>query len=688
LSTWGAALPVADPSSLGIFFMQLQRTLLASAVLSALASTAFAQTTTPATPAPTATLPTVTVTATPFGAGEGAQILAPAKVLTGDELKNKQGASLGETLSNELGVSASAFGAGASRPIIRGLEGSRVKILQNGMDVSDVSGLSNDHGVAIDGPTAQQIEILRGPAALLYGSGAIGGLVNVVNGRIPTVLEADPTGMAELRYATVDKSGTASVSADGSAGNIGLHVDGSARGGSDYKIPDERVLGDPSSGSGRLPWSYDRQHSIGVGASYIQDWGHIGASVGQLENRYGIPTEEGSQIDQKRTRYDLDAEVKLPFNGFETFKFKLGYTDYKHSELDLGGMPQTNFKNQALESRAELTHAPVAGWRGTFGLQTEDSKFSALSADGGAPDTVPVTKSNTAAAFVVEERDFGPVRLNAGLRYEDVQRKPVTGEDRSFGLTSYSVGGLWTFTPGYGLGLTGSVAQRAPATEELYAAGPHDATGTFDIGNPNFKKETSHNIELSLQKTHGLIRWKANLFENHVQDFIYGQITGNLVDEDGLPGGEFRERIFNQADAVIRGAEAEVSYNQHGPGVSLRSFADTSRGSLKDAGSLPLQPATRFGAEIGYKQGPWRTGASLVYAEAQDRLAAEETRTPSYTQLDANLSYTQRIGSNDVTWFLLGKNLLNQDIRLSTSVLKDVAPLPGRNFIVGLRTQF
>ncbi|CAH0354089.1 TonB-dependent receptor [Aquabacterium sp. CECT 9606] len=654
--------------------MQLQRTLLASAVLSALASISFAQTAEPQQ----AALPTVTVTATPFGASEGAQILAPAKVLSGDELNRKMGASLGDTLSHELGVSASAFGAGASRPIIRGLEGSRVKILQNGMDVSDVSGLSNDHGVTIDGPTARQIEILRGPAALLYGSGAIGGLVNVVNDRIPTVLEPEPTGEAELRYGTVDKSGTASVSATGSTGAIGLHVDGSARGASDYNIPDDQ----------RLPWSYARQHSLGVGASYIQDWGHVGASVGQVESRYGIPTQEGAQIDQKQTRYDLDTLVKNPFASFETFKFKLGYTDYKHAELDLASVPETYFANRGLESRWELTHAPVAGWHGTFGVQTEENQFSALSADGGAPDTVPVTKSTSAAGFLVEERDLGPVRMNAGLRYENVKRRPVTGEDRSFGLTSYSVGGLWPFTPGYGLGLTASVAERAPATEELYSNGPHDATGTFDIGNASFKKETSHNFELSLQKTHGLVRWKANLFENHVKDFIYGQITGNTVDEDGLPGGNLRERVFGQADAVIRGAEAEVSYNQRGSGLSWRGFADTSSGSLKDGGSLPLQPATRFGADIGYRQGPWRTGASVIHAQSQDRLAASETPTPSYTQLDANLAYVQRVGNNEVTWFLLAKNLLNEDIRLSTSVLKDVAPLPGRNFIVGVRTQF
>lgn len=662
--------------------MHVQRTLLASAVLSALASLSFAQTT-------NETPQTVVITATPFGGGEGDQILTPAKVLSGDELRNKLGNSLGDTLSHELGVSTSGFGAGASRPIIRGLEGARVKILQNGMSVSDVSGLSNDHAVASEGATARQIEILRGPAALLYGSGAIGGLVNVVNDRIPTVLEPAPTGEAELRYGSVDQAKSLSMSVDGAAGPIGLHVDANSRRAEDYKIPGFQTLNDSTSASGKLPLSYTHENSVGFGASYIGNWGHVGASVATLNNRYGIPTEEGSQIDQSQTRYDIDALVREPLAAFETFKFKLGYTDYKHTELDLSDAPQTNFANRSLETRWELAHKPLAGWHGTFGLQTEDTRFSALSADTGGPDTVPVTKSTSFAAFLVEERAVGPVHMDAGLRLESVKRSPVTGQDRSFQLASYSVGGLWAFVPGYGFGATASVAQRAPATEELYSGGPHDATGTFDIGNPNFEKETSRNIELTLQKTSGPVRWKANLFQNHIRNFVFGQIAGNTVDEDGNPGGEFRERIFGQANATIRGAEAEISYNLHGDGLSLRTFADTSRGTLDDAGNLPLQPATRFGVDVGYRQGGWRSGIALLHAQKQDRLAAfETTDTPAYTQLDANLSYTRRYGTHDVTWFAIGKNLLNQDIRLSTSVLKDVAPLPGRNLVVGLRTKF
>lgn len=666
--------------------MHTQRTLLASAVLSALAGiplAANAQT-------EEKTLPSITVTATPFNASESAQILAPTKVLSGEELRSKLGSSLGDTLSQELGVSTSAFGSAASRPIIRGMEGPRIKILENGMSIGDVSSISNDHAVAGESSTARQIEILRGPAALLYGSGAIGGLVNIVNERIPTALEPKPTGEAEARFGSVDKAKSLSMSADGSAGFIGLHMDGNTRHTDDYRIPGFKVLNDPTSPSGTLPWSFTHSDSLGVGASYIQNWGYIGASVATFSNRYGAPTEEGSLIDQSQTRYDVAGLIKNPSAALETFQFKVGYTDYKHSELDIDtGAPETNFSNKVLETRWELTHKPLAGWHGTFGLQTDDTRFSALNAGTGGSDTVPVTKSTSVASFLVEERDFGPVRTNAGLRLESVKRTPTTGTDRSFDLASYSFGGLWSFTPGYGFGVTASVAQRAPSIEELYSGGPHDATGTFDIGDPNLSKETSRNIELTLQKTSGLVRWKSNLFANRVKNFIYGNIPGNQVDENDKPGGPFNERKFSQKDATIRGAEAEISYNLRGPGLSARAFADTSRGSFDNDGSLPLQPSTRVGIDLGYKQGPWHSGMSAVRAFKQDRLASfEKTETPAYTQLDANLSYTQNYGAYQLTWFALAKNLLNQDIRLSTSILKDVAPRPGRNLIVGVRTTF
>ena len=664
--------------------MHLQRSPMARAVL--LACVAYAQSTYAADAADA--LPEVIVTTSPLAGSANDQVLTPARVVSGDELRDRQAGTLGETLSHELGVSSSAFGAGASRPIIRGLDGARVKMLQNGMSVSDVSTLSNDHAVATDTATARQVEILRGPAALLYGSGAIGGLVNVINDRIPTSLAPAPTGEAEVRYGSVDQSKSMSLSLDGAAGAIGLHVDGDIRNAIDYRIPGHAVQDDPTSASGRLPNSFARQNNVGFGLSTVQSWGYIGASVSTINKRYGIPTEEQAQIDMHQNRYDIDSLVRNPFAGFESARLRIGYTDYRHDELDASGAPQTNFSNKALETRLELTHQRIAGWRGTLGMQANNDRFSALAADGSGA-TVPATRSTTVAGFLVEEKEVGPVRLSAGARMESVRRQPDDLRDRHFNLGSGSIGGLWTFQPGYGLGLTGSLAQRAPSTEELYSRGPHEATGTYDIGNQDFTRETSRNIELSLQKTEGLVRWKANVFYNRVKNFVYGDVTGVQVDASGTAGGEFNERIFRQGDAAIRGFEAEIAYNPRGAGWSGRVYADTSRGTLEHAGNLPLQPASRTGIDVNYRQGPWRGGVTLLRALRQDRLASFETGiTPGYTQLDASAAYTQNIGRYDVTWFLIGKNLLNQDIRYSTSVLKNEVPQPGRNLIVGVRTAF
>jgi len=671
---------------------KIQPTLLASAILLAYA---------PAFADPTAAddqilnngkVQQVVVTANPLRNGEGDQILTPAKVLAGDELRDKVGSSLGETLQNELGVSASAFGAGASRPIIRGMEGSRVKMLENGMATSDVSGLSNDHAVASEGAVARQIEILRGPAALLYGSGAIGGLVNVVNERIPTALEDKLTGQLETRYSTVDNGRNVSGSLDGAVGHVGMHIDGNWRDTADYKIPGSRVLNDPASAGGRLPDSDTSERSIGAGASYIRDWGYVGVSANHLSNNYGIPSDEGSRIDQRQNRYDLDSLVHDPLKGFETARFKAGFTDYRHAELGEDLAPEVIFSNRSFESRLELTHKPLSlgsiGLHGTFGVQTENTHFSALSAAGG-PDTVPVTHSTSQAAFLVEETKLGPVALNAGLRYENVRREPVGNVERSFNLGSGSVGALWPFTKGYSAGATLSYAQRAPSTDELYSGGPHDATLTFDVGDANLKKEISRNIELSLQKDTGMLRWKANLFRNNVADFIYGHITDSTLDEDGNAGGDFRQRLFQQASAHIQGVEAELTWNQTGMGWNGRLFADGSRGKLDIGENLPLQPADRIGASIGYRQADYRAGLSWTHARGQDRLAAfEATPTPGYNLVDANFSYTQKLASTDLTWFLLAKNLLNRDIRLSTSLLKDISPLPGRNLVFGVRAHF
>ena len=635
------------------------------------------------------TLAPVIVTADPFASKENDTIIAPARVLSGDELRDKLGSSLGDTLTREPGVNASGFSAGASRPVIRGLEGPRVKILQNGMGSGDLSAISNDHAVSTSLLSAQQIEILRGPATLLYGSGAIGGAINIVNGRIPTQLERDATGEAELRAGSVDSSHALAFSADRAAGNIGLHVDGSSLRAGDYRIPVD---------GGRLSFSGNRDDNLGFGASVIQSWGHIGASLSQSDKLYGIHgRDENSRIDLAQTRLDIDSLIRAPLPGFDALRVKLGHNNYRHTELENGTDPHVRFSNRSVESRWELSHLPLAGWRGKLGLQTDNSTVQALNVEDPSVDpTVPRTRSSSAAAFIVEETDINSVRINAGARIEHVSRRPANRSGRDFMLASASAGGLWTFTPGYALGLTASLAQRAPTTEELYSGGMHHPTETFDKGDASLRKETSRNLDLSLQKTDDRLRWRANLFQNKVSDFVYGRIGGDVCAADGsAPDGlcdTVRERSFLQGDATLRGYEIDISYNLNEHGWFGRAFADSSRGTLDQIGNLPLQPASRIGMTLGYQDERWRSSLSVLDVSAQNRIASpaisEETATRGYTRVDASLSYLQRVGTTDLTWFLLARNLLNEEIRLSTSLLKDYVPQPGRNLMLGVRARF
>ena len=664
--------------------MLLQRTLLAAAVCAAFTPFgAQGQSTT-----------TVTVSANPLGKEESLQILSPTKILSGSELRSKIGSSLGETLGSELGVSASGFGAGASRPIIRGLEGPRVKILQNGMSVADVSGLSNDHAVASETASSQQIEILRGPAALLYGSGAIGGLVNVVDGRIPTSLSKQLNGEFEVKYVGVNSEKSGSFFLDGSINDIALHLDGNSRDTKDYKIPGFANANGEGDMKGRLSNSFTREHSMGFGATLIKSWGHIGASIQNMQDVYGIPTEEMSYIDLDQTRFDIDAAVFKPFFVFDTLKFKLGSTDYQHTEKLQDGTPATDFKNRTLETRTSLSHTNWNGWEGSLGLQTEHANFSALSAETGRADTVPTTRSTSNAIFLVEQKNFGAITLSGGGRIEKVKRQPQASfnlPQREFNLHSFSLGGLIPVANGYAIVSSLSSAQRAPTTEELYSNGPHESTLTFDIGDNRLKTEKSRNFEFSVQKTSGLVQWKINAFVNKVDNYVFGEIDGLRVDEEGEhdPEGEFTQRFWKQAKATIRGGEAEISYNQFGEGFSIRGFADTSRGTLEARGSLPLQPANRVGADIGYRSGAWRNTISVLHAQKQDRLAASESFvTPSFTKVDLNVTYTHPYMNTQVTWFAQIKNLLNQDIRLATSVLRETVPQPMRGLIAGVRVNF
>jgi iron complex outermembrane recepter protein len=664
--------------------------------------------------------PSMEVTAT--GIKEGGQsIMTPSKILAGGELQDKLGANLGSTLANELGVSATGFGAGSSRPVIRGLEGARVQILENGLAVSDVSSLSPDHAVASPIQNSRQIEILRGASALMYGSGSSGGLVNVINDRIATSLPDSITGAVNVSYETANQGKTAAAVLDDSVGSIALHLDTAISNANDYRIPGYAEQGGPNANwqlapglienvpySGRLPFSFNNENSLGLGASYIGNSGYTGVSMSRLNHNYGIPSYAGGFIEQSQNRYDLQHQTRDPFSGISSFNFSISNNNYMHNEFDNNGVPQTNWKNDATELRIALSHNEWLRWKGSFGVQSSTAKLSATDIASGTAAIVPQTTTNSNALFWVEESQLGAFKNSLGIRYNYLSQSPnqsttysafgnegfVDGNyappsliNRQFNLFSYSAGSMWEFLPGHGTGLSYTVSQRAPNAPELYAYGPHDATATFIIGNPNLQTEISHNLEYTIQKTAGSVQGKFNLYVNRFSNYIYGYYTGAYSSTND----NFPVVTSQQANSTIKGLEAELTHNWRQFGLGGRIFGDVSQGSFDSGGNLPLQPAPRLGLEMAYEKNQWRTNATFIHAYTQNRLATFEVGpTPSYNSLNAGVSYTEKVGLVNWTGYLRLTNLLNQEIRYATTpeTVRLYAPQMGRSAMIGFKGTF
>jgi iron complex outermembrane recepter protein len=646
-------------------------------------------------------------------------LLSPNKILAGDELQNKLAGTLGATLANELGVSATGYGAGASRPVMRGLEGARVQILQNGLSVGDVSSISADHAVANPIQNAHQIEILRGASALVYGSGSSGGLVNVVNDRIVTSMPDMVSGAINTSYETVNQGKTANIEVDAPAGPLALHFDSAVSNSNNYQIPGYAEQGGPNANwsinpnqpvnvpySGKLPFSYSNQNSLGLGATYIRTDGYTGVSLERMNHNYGIPTYDGGFIQQSQNRYDFSHQTNDPFDGFSSIKVSAANTNYQHTEFTNTGVAATQWNNTATEARVEMMHKEFLGSKGVIGAQVNGATLNATDLSSNNYAIVPQTKSNSSALFWVEEGRYGPVKTSLGARYSYAGQNPnlatqfpspssqgvpssygpPTLQNRQFNLMSYSAGGMLDVARGYGLGLSYTVSQRAPTPQELYSYGPHDSTATFDIGNSNLATETSHNVELSFQKTLGLFRSKASLYRNQFSNYIYGFYTGAYSSVNN-----FSVVQASQASANIKGAEGELTYNWNQNGVGGRVFGDISQGSFNAGGNLPLQPAPRLGSELAYQRDGWLTSATYIYSYQQNRLATWEVGpTPSYNLVNANLSYTERVGKINWTGYVMLKNLLNEEIRYATSpmAVRLYAPQPGRSLMVGVRAAF
>lgn len=640
-------------------------------------------------------LPGVMITAPVSSSAESAGF-KPDTVVSGDRLRRNRETNLGDTLSHELGVSSSSFGPGAGRPIIRGQDGPRVQVLENGIGTGDISTISPDHAVATETLNASRIEILRGPSTLMYGSGISGGVVNVINDRIPDRLFKTPQASFEGRYNSALEERNGALMASGSLGRMSWNLEGVKRKTSDVHIPGLANPNDPGSGTGLIRNSAIDSSNLSVGSSYVGERGFVGMSVSRLENFYGIPGPEGAKIDMGQTRYGLAGDLDNPLKGFRQLKMRFNYNDYQHKELEQSGAVGSRFSNNELEGRAELAHKPIAQWQGVVGIQLQNRNFSAK----GEEAFVPSSLSQSASAFMLEKRNWQRWQFEAGGRFEHTLHNPQAAslQTRDFNLYSISAGGTWQFRDGYQLNLTATRGQRAPNTVALYANGIHVATNTFEQGAQNLRKETSNNFDIALQKTSGMVTGKVNLFYNHVNDYIFqqsrdsnGDGLADRIDDEGMlnPHGAYLVQDYTQTRAKFYGLEAEAIVALVPDTLNLRLFTDIVYGRLKNNGNIPRITPQRFGFDLDFKRNAWQANFNLTRVTQQDRVAVLESETPGYTLMNAEMGYHMKLTKSvNYTLFLQGRNLLDSDMRVHTSFLKDVAPLPGRAIVAGIRGAF
>ena len=656
------------------------------------------------------TLESVEVKATPLP--DTAENLAlPVEVLAGERLDAAKASSLGETVNKLPGVQSSYFGPGVGRPIVRGMDGARVQVLSDGLGSGDVSTVSADHAVTIEPFLADQIEVLKGPATLLYGSGAIGGAVNVIDGRIPEEQPIDPLqGRAELRAGSVNDARSGMARLDGGAGDFAFHFDALHRETGDIAIPgfaesashlaEEGETPDPSD-AGTLANSALRTDSAALGVSWIGSRGFLGAGHSLYSTSYGVPGHEHHEEHEEQeehaehgggegVRVVMDqrrSEVRGGVDGlgpFQTLRVKLARTAYTHTELE-GGAVGTVFDNDSSEGRVELVHQPLAGFEGALGLQWSQRDFVAI----GAEAFVPGSQSRDIGAFWIGNRKFGPLGLQLGLRHDrnriDVDDAGAIGPDREFDTTSGSLSVEWEASDDLHVALGLDRAQRSPTAEELYSNGVHVATGSVEQGDAGLEAETANRIELGAHWHVGPATLRAAVYRVAYDDFIYLARTDAM--QEGMPVQQWR-----QANARFTGGEAELDWaladNASGR-WDLRVFGDVVRAELVDGGNLPRIAPARLGSELRWERDALRASLGAVRYMEQDRVAAFESPTPGYTLVDAHFAWhADTRAGNAWELFVDGRNLLDTEARPHTSFLKDVAPLPGRGVELGVRAYF
>jgi iron complex outermembrane receptor protein len=634
-------------------------------------------------------LETIVVTASPLTQDADAMSTVVDSV-NRDEILRKGGANLADALADVPGVTGSSFAAGASRPVIRGMDATRVRVLEDGIGSFDVSDIGPDHGVPIDPLTSQRIEVVRGAGTLRYGSQAIGGVVNAIDNRVPTVLPDDPID-TELTgtWSSAANSRQGSGEVDGRVGDVALHADAFDRHTDNYDTPD-----------GTQANSFFRGDGYSGGGSYFfgqDDASHVGAAVIHYDAKYGIPSDT-TYIDMKQTKELVRSSFAINEGVLKTLTFDGGYADYEHREKNPDGSTNSTFLDHEWDTRGEALFGAIGPFSSSaVGAQFQKRDFSALGDDGNY--LLPTT-TQTSAMFAFTEAPLASnLKVQIGARVEAVQLEGTPASDdkttRNFTPTSGSVGLMFDPNAVLRLGLTASSTARAPAQTELFARGPHDGPGTFETGDPALDIERSNSIEGSMRVRLDTLRVDGSVWAAKFHNYIYGQLTGRTCDDDDNcvdgDGNELKELNYSQRNATFRGAEIKATqalYQGAAGKFDALLLGDYVRATLAGGENVPRMPPYHVGGGVNWTRGNFDGGFLLKYAGAQHDTSFAETDTKGFVNLDAQLGWQPLSSKPDLELMLIGHNLTDSVQRNAVALNKDDVELPGRDIRLTVRTTF
>jgi len=646
----------------------------------------------------------VTATGLDQTAGETA---TPVITLTGDDLVHRRQATLGETLAGLPGVNLDNFGGGASRPVIRGQTAPRVQALSDGANIQDAAAISPDHAITTEPLLLRGIEVLRGPAALLFGGSAIGGAINLLDDKVPTSLpENGLTGVAEGRLGWGDSERSLVGGITASSGPIAFHAEGVYRSSDDYRVPN-------AFGDRHVDGSYNETSTFSVGTSWVGSQGYLGVAYTRQNSEYGLPGhshdyeschphgsslhcgshshddgdhdhdhdhehehDEVPFVKLRSDRFDIRGEYRDMLPGIERARLRLSFTDYAHDEIE-EDVVSTTFTNKAHDLRIDVAHKSIAGLRGIIGFQHSGSDFSAV----GTEAFLPESSTTNTAVFLLETLQAGPVRLEAAVRQEWQTIETTLDREVSHKPLSFSGAAVWDINGDYSLALSLARSQRAPNVQELFARGVHLATNTYELGTATLGTETGKSVDLTFRKTAGNTTFTIGLYHQDFDNYIFANTLDQYED--------FRLIRYVAADASFTGVDGEIR-QQITPAVGLTVFGDYVRAKLHDdQGNLPRIPAGRLGARADGGWGPFHGDIEYYRVFEQDHIASFETRTPGYNMVNATLAWRTELGPfANAEIFMRGTNLTNELAFNHASFIKDSSPLRGRNVVFGVRTSF